>query len=157
MAWLKNFKTKLPIPASQLKWSSDNADTRSVADVVNAKIDIDTVFPVGSIYLNATNVDPAELFGGTWLKMTDRFLLGAGGNYALGAVGGEATHKLTVNELPKHSHGIGYGTNTVGGSSPKPSALSGDPTSNLTSEAGGDDPHNNMPPFVAVNMWQRIA
>lgn len=39
-----------------------------------------------------------------------RFVIGAGGSYAVGAVGGEATHTLSVNEIPSHSHSISVGS-----------------------------------------------
>ena len=57
----------------------------------------------------ATN--PAELFGfGTWEAMpAGRVLLAQGQsewgtNYTAGSKGGEATHQLTVGELPAHTH-----------------------------------------------------
>lgn len=46
-----------------------------------------------------------EVYGGTtWVQIQGRFLLGAGGGYGVGATGGEATHVLTVNEMPSHGH-----------------------------------------------------
>lgn len=38
------------------------------------------------------------LFGGTWEKIEDRFLLAAGSKYASGSVGGEESHSLTIEE-----------------------------------------------------------
>lgn len=67
-------------------------------------VDIDTVYPVGSIYLSVNNTNPSNLFGGTWEQIQDRFLLGAGSTYSAGSTGGEATHKLTVDEMPSHTH-----------------------------------------------------
>ena len=74
-----------------------------------------TIYPVGSIYINANDVNPATLFGGTWEKIQDRFLLASSSTYAAGATGGAASisvtpqgtvggHALTVPELPKHIH-----------------------------------------------------
>ena len=37
-------------------------------------------------------------------NLTDRFIVGAGNDYTVGATGGEATHTLTENEMPKHRH-----------------------------------------------------
>lgn len=64
------------------------------------------VYPVGSIYMSVNSTSPATLFGGTWVQLTDRFLVGAGNSYAVNSTGGEATHTLTVNEMPKHAHKV---------------------------------------------------
>lgn len=34
---------------------------------ISINVSVDTVFPVGSIYLSKNNTSPAELFGGTWV------------------------------------------------------------------------------------------
>ena len=67
---------------------------------------LQAVYPVGSMYLNSTdNTNPATLFGfGTWASVVDVCIVGAGNSYNLGATGGEATHVLTVPEMPSHSH-----------------------------------------------------
>lgn len=176
MAWLKNFKTKRAIPASQLKWADDDSDTQSVADVVGGKLNssdlLNLVYPVGSIYMSVNATNPATLFGGTWVQMKDQFLIGAGGSYNLGSTGGEATHRLTVNEIPSHNHSIYANARfTVSGTTPSGTGISGiraetsawgeyggadwyKPESGAT---GGGAAHNNMPPYIAVNMWRRTA
>ena len=55
--------------------------------------------PVGSIYLSVNSTSPAELFGGTWERIKDRFLLSAGDSYSAGTTGGSAD---SVNV--SHSH-----------------------------------------------------
>lgn len=65
---------------------------------------LDNVWPVGSIYMSVNSTDPGTLFGGTWQRLKDRFLLGAGDTYMAGSQGGEASHTLTENEMPAHSH-----------------------------------------------------
>ena len=159
MAWKKKIKTQTPIPATLLKWVEDESDTRSVADVINAitQATVDAFYPVGSIYMSANNVDPATIFGGTWEKVEGRFLLGAGSGYTLGTTGGEANHTLTVNEMPKHVHGIGYGANVASGNAQNPGSYGSTRTDSITSETGGNQPHNNMPPYLVVNVWKRTA
>ena len=65
---------------------------------------IDLIYPVGSIYMSVNDVNPQTLFGGTWVALEDRFLIGASNTYENGAKGGEATHTLTTNEMPSHTH-----------------------------------------------------
>ena len=65
---------------------------------------IDTIYPVGSIYMSVTNTSPSTLFGGTWVQIKDTFLLAAGTNHTAGTTGGEETHTLTTAEMPTHNH-----------------------------------------------------
>lgn len=69
---------------------------------------IERAYPVGSIYMNASNsTNPATLLGfGTWSQLAPgRVLMGAGNaSYVAGGQYGEYTHKLTVSEMPKHGH-----------------------------------------------------
>lgn len=68
---------------------------------------LNSFFPVGSIYMDATgNVNPNTQFGGTWVKIEEKFLLGSGTSKLIGTTGGEETHVLTQEELPKHSHSL---------------------------------------------------
>lgn len=166
MAWLRNFNTKAPIPASQLKWNSDSEDARSVSDMINAVAL--TVYPVGSIYMSVSNTNPATIFGGTWEQLKDRFLLGAGDTYNNADTGGEAEHTLTTAELPAHSHTIaqiqssyeadGYGLQSGGGFVNRPIVrTSGTVNNETTRTTGSGTPHNNMPPYLVVYMWKRTA
>lgn len=64
-----------------------------------------SVYPVGAIYVSTVETNPQILFGfGTWERLEDRFLIGASNTYSAGTTGGEATHTLTTEELPSHTH-----------------------------------------------------
>lgn len=134
------------------------------------------IYPVGRIYISVNETSPASLFGGTWEQIKDCFLLGAGGSYELGSTGGEATHKLTEDELPAlrgtiNVHGGENGSNywnpvgVFAGSQTvdKYIKVSGSTLTSASSitgldfSAGNDMPHNNMPPWKAVNIWKRVA
>lgn len=67
------------------------------------------IYPVGSVYMTFDATNPSSLFGGTWEKVEDRFLLGSG-TETLGATGGESAHILTVSEMPSHAHSTSIGT-----------------------------------------------
>lgn len=117
------------------------------------------IYPIGSIYLTVNpEFDPSVTFGGTWIQIKDRFLLASGDTYVSGNTGGEATHTLTVNEIPSHKHGIL--TKSVGlevHSGIIPSLMENPSVEYNTENAGGGQPHNNMPPYLVVNVWQRTA
>lgn len=122
---------------------------------------LDAIWPVGSVYISVTDTSPETLFGGTWQRIEDRFLLAAGGSYPLGSTGGEAQHTLTAAELPQHTHGYDYtGQSDVTGVTAI-RVYDGDSRLNeyrgkATSNCGGQA-HNNMPPYLAVNIWKRTA
>lgn len=117
-------------------------------------------YPVGAIYLSVTDVNPAALFGGTWERIDGRFLLGADSTYAAGSTGGEAAHTLTVDEMPRHNHEIDN-LNASGNSTPFMTVQAQDKKGygrNVqTMYAGGGKAHNNLPPYLAVYMWQRVS
>lgn len=154
---------------SNFKWTSTTP-----INVTNLNKMIDMIYPVGSIYLSVNDVNPSTIFGGTWERIKDRFLLGAGDTYSNGSTGGEATHKLTAEEMPRHRHSFDADTGnkfedatlvslTAEGSAyPKrPSfAVGGGYTADGSvsiTNAGGSEAHNNMPPYLTVYMWKRTS
>ena len=120
-------------------------------------IDLLMVYPVGSIYISVNSTSPASLFGGTWEILNDVFLLAAGSYADAGTFGGEAAHTLTVDEMPAHSHSVpnmsGYDTGTEWVGQNGTAA----PQTRSTDINGGGAAHNNMPPYMAVYMWKRVA
>lgn len=127
---------------------------------IDSKSLLDRTYPVGSIYISTVSTNPKDLFGGTWEALGGRFLIGANGTYKAGATGGEATHKLSIAEMPSHNHDFwlpllsnegltdcGEGNNWWR------------PTGRETSTkwSGGNSAHNNMPPYLSVYMWKRTS
>ena len=109
--------------------------------------------------MSANNVSPANLFGGTWQQIKDKFLLSAGDTYNAGDEGGEATHILTIDEMPSHNHSWGWAYAAAPGNSTWSSAgvNKTSSASDVIGNTGGGKPHNNMPPYLAVFMWKRTA
>lgn len=160
------------VPVSVLPpTDSNNPTTKQYVDnLVNPLAEkfasiIDIVYPVGSIYMSVNAADPSKLFSGTsWEKLEGRFLLGSSSTYDNGATGGEATHTLTFSEMPTHRHSIYYPN--AGGpygdaniSYPEGSGVNKTWQAEMckTEIAGDGVAHNNMPPYLVVNMWKRIS
>lgn len=114
---------------------------------------------------------PAALYGGSWEKITDRFLIGAGGSYPLGSTGGSATHthdafgythfvinpsdrmSVEIIEKPGGAWGANY-TNDNTGWYATPSAWG---YGRCVSTEVDVDSANNFPSYIAVNIWRRVA
>lgn len=172
---------------SQITWAFDHIEVETAAPVQEnvssptrtfnsiksliirdndiAVTNLDRAYPVGAIYISASETDPANLFGfGTWERVKDTFLLAAGDTYAAGSTGGEAEHTLTVDEMPSHSHEINNPHTETGDNQVVVPETKGTAATNAssytwqpTAEAGGSQPHNNMPPYLAVYVWKRTA
>lgn len=137
----------------------DNNYIDSTGIVHNRKNLADILYPVGSIYMSVNNVSPANLIGGTWTQIKDRFLLACGDTYSNGTTGGEATHTLTVDEIPSHSHKIARGNwqmNYTSGTAITIHNYKGSENQD-SSSTGGGQAHNNMPPYLAVYCWYRVS
>lgn len=87
-AWFRLVDTKL-------KWLYDQMQATA-----------SKLYPVGSVYISFNATDPSTLFGGTWQRLKDTFLLANGDSYAPNTTGGSATKNITVNNLPSHTHSI---------------------------------------------------
>ena len=165
----------------------DNVTTEQISCgqiTIDGKTILDFIYPVGSIYISVNSVSPSNLLGGTWERIQDRFLLASGDTYKAGETGGEATHKLTIDEMPSHTHtqqsctdpgdhthdisiwydGSSGSAKTVEGWSVKAheqyhtTSGAGGHTHTITlNNTGGNVAHNNMPPYLAVYMWKRTA
>lgn len=124
-------------------------------------------WPVGSIYITVSNTSPAALFGGTWERISERFLLGASSSYPAGGTGGEFTHKLTQSELPNYSLSVTNGSNVIRSKTGNTAdayvqtqsggwGIPNWEAKTVTVASGGSgEAHNNMPPYLAVYMWKR--
>lgn len=149
---------------------SDTDTFRSYATKISqidggSSLTFDAIYPVGSIYMSVGTTSPSVLFGGTWEKIEDTFLLACGSTFALGQTGGEVNHILTIGEMPTHNHDMysynDAGDGTIGTGHGVISDIDAPYKTywaKLAMEnAGSSQPHNNMPPYLAVNIWKRTA
>ena len=132
----------------------DNITITELANALKAEIML-AAHPIGSLYFSEQATSPEILFGGTWTRITDTFILAAGSKYAAGTSGGSAS-------LQAHTHGVNIttGENNVGHTHSIPS-LSGSAasdgwhnhrvTNKTTSYASGTQPNWRCMSFEGTN------
>ena len=134
----------------------------------NFKNIIDIFLPVGIIICLNGITDPNNIYPGTnWERIEGKMLIGQSteGEFSdLGETGGESKHTLTGAEMPNHSHQQYVSANPGSGGTGIRVDYDSDATGAskydqgiTTGDAGGGHPHNNMPPYLVVGIWQRIA
>lgn len=121
-------------------------------------------YPVGAIYLSTVATSPAEVFGGTWKQLNDVFLLaGSAKTFPFGSTGGVKEVTLTAAQMPMHAHQfsripiVSSELTTGGNYYAEKSTTIGKLVAQNTETAGGGKAHTNMPPYLAVYVWERIA
>jgi len=135
------------------------------------------VFPIGAVYFTTINVNPETFLGGTWVAVAQgRFVVGVGeGTQAGTSTGtqtktfttgdnfGEYEHKLSVSEMPKHTHVIPTGISNFGRTNSANKEVTGQGVAGdgndwaPTRTEGGDVAHNNLPPGFGLYIWERTA
>ena len=133
---------------------------QQMQQTVNNAVENAISVPVGGIIMwsGATSTIPSNyhICDGTngTPNLTNNFIVAAGDTYSVGATGGEATHTLTIDEMPSHSHNITTGTAGYSSSFLPSVQQSG---TYQTSSVGGSQPHNNLPPYYALYFIMRIS
>lgn len=118
--------------------------------------------PVGSLFVTSQNINPAEEYGGSWTRIKDKFILAAGDSFAAGTTGGAAAVTLAAENMATKIK-IPYGVSAAGSRtviSGQQVFLSGTASGyaafeNIDGTAG--QAFNNMPPYTAKYVWERIA
>lgn len=133
---------------------------------------LNRLYPVGAIYLTWNNTNPGNFLGGTWVRMAEgRGLFGVG--YSTDKNGfktnvgeheefGYWKHKITVDEMPPHSHKLyARGGSTAQTSSPfadnKPITQGSNSYGFNVSETGGGKDFYIVPPYIGIYVWRRTA
>lgn len=132
-------------------------------------------FPVGYIYQSYSSTSPANIYGGSWIAITGRFLYCNSNT----STGGANSHKLSENEMPSHNHqytgshgwdwlcynGIANSRSEnapFGWVSDGQYGLMANDSyfimSNVTAVSkGGSAAHNNMPAYQTCYAWRRTS
>jgi len=150
--------------------STNGAGQVSFTTLTGVTATIANAYPVGSIYMNATNAtNPGTLLGfGTWAAFGEgRVLIGIDSSDTdfdtAEETGGSKTHTLTESQIPSHRHQVGSTDSTAGngGAAGNQEFVQnfgsgiGNPCN--TSFTGGGSAHNNVQPYIVVYMWKRTA
>ena len=150
---------------------STNGDGQvSFTTLTGVTATIANAYPVGSLYMNATNAtNPGTLLGfGTWAAFGEgRVLIGIDSSDTdfdtAEETGGSKTHTLTESQIPSHRHQVGSTDSSAGfgGAAGNQEFVqnfgSGIGTPCNTSFTGGGSAHNNVQPYIVVYMWKRTA
>ncbi|MCD8309492.1 MAG: hypothetical protein LUD19_06530 [Clostridia bacterium] len=153
--------------------------------VLTADDILNTLYPVGSIYISTSETSPASFLGGGWSQLTDNFLVGAGSTFSAGATGGSKTHTHALG-LSCFGHLYLYDTTrrleyyyfcpsdeTLKTNTKMTFSSTGmtDITRNTSGYSsyssstsyrglrlgGYTDSESTLPPYLAVYMWERIS
>ena len=141
--------------------------TSNIQDQFDALSLVEDAYPVGSVYINASNsTNPATLLGfGTWTAFgAGRVLVGIDSTDTdfdtAEETGGEKEVTLTVDQLPAHTHDVTANWTDVNGTTVIRAATAQQDDYDIADAAtstGGDQAHNNVQPYIVVYMWKRTA
>lgn len=117
-------------------------------------------FPINKVEVFFDALDHSDFLGFSWERIAEgKFPVGYNSNDSdynqIGKTGGEKMHKLTIDEIPPHSHNSYYSASVLDGGTWWSQANSGNTVP--TSKTGGGKPHENRPPYIVMAFWQRIA
>ena len=97
--------------------------------------------PSGWVLCNGQNGTP---------DLRDRFIVGAGSSYSVGATGGSNQVTLTEGQMPSHNHSYGSAREAGNISFQPVPQWAGEVWSSFTNSTGGNQPHENRPPYYAL-------
>ena len=187
------YKDNSNLLADNVQDAIDGTCTKFDNNLINLKKEIiNEIYPVGSIYIStelSTIETVQEKLGGEWEVYSEgRTLIGAGTSdkeFKINETGGESSHKLTVEEMPSHTHiqnphnhdikfdnseksfvGLYADNGNTSNKSALPSSgwtLMGRSFTLKTIEVaatnqttGGSKEHNNLQPYTVVYMYKRV-
>ncbi len=131
-------------------------------------------YKVGDLFFTTNKENPSIRFGGLWE------LFGKGKTLVcvdeddsdfneVKKIGGEKTHKLTIEEMPSHNHDmddatyggyknkLGIRGDGGGGSQLIPQMTQTTGFSRYIPDSrGGSQPHNNVQPYITCYIWIRV-
>lgn len=118
---------------------------------------------VGDIIFSTSDENPSTIYGGTWVAWgKGQVPVGVDASDSdfntVEKTGGEKEHTLTVDEMPSHKHDFGQQFATTSNLSGTYGyyMIAGTQT-DVIKNTGGNQPHNNLQPYITCYMWKRTA
>lgn len=143
----------------------------------NNKVVTVPYYRVGDLFLTTIATNPSNFLGGKWeLFGPGRCLVCVNSSDSdfntVKKTGGEKTHKLTVNEMPRHNHQYEdiTGNRSLNGQFGRSGYYESEAYMGVTNSViayadadfrmtyvGGSESHNNLQPYITCYVWIRIA
>ena len=132
----------------------------------NTRVSVVPYYRVGDLFLTTIATNPSNFLGGTWqLFGPGRCLVCVDTSQtefnSVKKTGGEKSHKLTIDEMPRHQPQALLNT---GDSNTTGSAINWQVVHNgrfyggdMFKSFGGDKSHNNLQPYITCYVWIRTA
>lgn len=132
--------------------------------MLNGKL-LGEAFPINKVEVFFDSEDHSNFLGFEWEMVSQgRIPIGLDTSdddfNTIGKAGGEKEHTLTVNEIPSHNHTIRANIQNGSGNDVlviKNNAYYSSAVEMNTSATGGGQAHNNMPPYIVMAFWKRVA
>ena len=123
---------------------------------------LDSIYPIGSIIIKDDTTDYSSYLGFSWEKVfAGVTLVGLDTTQTefntIGKTGGEKTHTLTIEEMPRHNHTRPVSSGTGGQVDNQPGFGGAQEYTSKVNDTGGNQPHNNLQPYQVVAYWKRVA
>lgn len=162
------------LSATTLAGGNLNLDTKLTPTQINILELVKVLYPINAVIYTTDNVNPGTRLGWvgtTWTQIAQgRFIVGVGTGidnrgeskaFAAENTYGEYNHILTEAQMPNHNHGTKMGQARgmssgcyAGGAQ---TGLDSSCGTRDTTNTGGDQPHNNIPPGFGLWVWKRTA
>ena len=132
--------------------------------MLNGKL-LGEAFPINKVEVFFDSEDHSDFLGFEWEMVSEgKIPIGLDDSdtdfNTIGKTGGEKEHTLTIDEMPEHNHDITIHNNTGGGQMVAQSNGNGGSVTGqwwVIGNKGGNHSHNNMPPYIVMAFWKRIA
>lgn len=148
---------------NKIQENVENAINPLETTVNELKNFVNVIYPVGSIYITANEVNPNELFEGTqWEQIKDKFLLAAGDEYEGGSTGGAKEH-LHKNGVYAYQDILTISNKNAVDEVEVKQGFTVNGTTGFTSIGDVEaysyatEYSSNIPPYLAVYVYKRIA